>query len=375
MTRKSSTSWRRPPAAAAPLHNNPWETTDVDALVSISRHHKLNVSTCGPPRRNPGSPVVLFFSGGGTPCAAYVRFRRLLSSHVRVLFHDRAGYGYSDLGRGDSSAATGSEVVLTAQQAARELRDLLQILRVGPPYILVGHSYGCICARAFLALLSREQQHRRRVAEEEDDDGDEDEGEDGDGDGLGSVVAGMVLVEAATELMYDLFEPSIPPPVFFDITRGVDFGAVTRTRERSGLTEHEWEHVAAMIRRTAAATEYEDCRVSARRLLREQQFANEALGDAPLAVVRAYFSQEFRLMFEAGEEMGNGTEEDSLECRAFLGKLRLHDDELRASQLRLSSVNKYITALDHGHSVLITGPEVGVEAVRWVLERWSDMQP
>lgn len=352
MTRKPSTSWRRPPAD--PLLN-PWEATDIDALVSVSRHHKLNVSTSGPPR-TPGSPVVLFFSGGGTPCAAYVRFRRQLASHVRVVFHDRAGYGYSELGRGDISASKGSEVVLTAQQAARELHELLQVLRIGPPYVLVGHSYGCICARAFLALLGREQQRR----------GGEDEG-------LGDTVAGMVLVEAATELMYDLFEPSIPPPVFFDVTRGVDFGAVTRTRERSGLTEHEWEHVAAMIRRTAAATDYEDCRVSARRLLREQQFANQALGDVPLAVVRADFSQEFRLMFEAGEEMGNGTEEDSLECRAFLGKLRLHDDELRASQLRLSSVNKYITALDHGHSVLITGPEVGVEAVLWVLERWSEM--
>lgn len=345
-----SSSWRR--SSNDQLYN-PWETIDIDALVSVDHHHKLYVSTSGP-ERTPGSPVVLFFAGGGTPCAAYIRFRRLLSSHVRVYFHDRAGYGYSELGRGDLDCSRGSEIVLTAQQAARELYDLLQVLRVPPPYVLVGHSYGCICARAFLALVSREQARA--------------------GEPLESAVAGMVLVEAATELMYDLFEPSIPPPVFFDVTRGVDYGAVTRTRERSGLKEHEWEHVAAMIRRTAPATDYEDCRVSARRLLREQQLANQALGDIPLAVVRADFSQEFRSMFEAGEEMGNGTEEESLECRAFLGKLRLHDDELRASQLRLSSVNRYITRLDHGHSILITGPEIGVDAVLWVLKRWSEAQ-
>lgn len=352
MTRKPSTSpsWRR---SSGDQWQNPWETTDIDALISVSHHHKLYVSTSGP-ERTPGQPAVLFFAGGGTPCAAYIRFRRHLSSHARVYFHDRAGYGYSELGRGDLSCSRGNEIVLTAQQAARELYELLQVLRVGPPYVLVGHSYGCICARAFLALVAREQERG--------------------GEPLDSVIAGMVLVEAATELMYDLFEPSIPPPVFFDVTRGVDFGAVTRVRERSGLTEHEWEHVAAMIRRTAAATDYEDCRISARRLLREQQLANQALGDIPLAVVRADFSQEFRMMFEAGESMGNGTEEESLECRAFLGKLRLHDDELRASQLRLSSVNRYITALDHGHSILITGPEVGVDAVLWVLKRWSDAQ-
>lgn len=352
MTRKPSTSpsWRR---SSGDQWQNPWETTDIDALISVSHHHKLYVSTSGP-ERAPGSPAVLFFAGGGTPCAAYIRFRRHLSSHARVYFHDRAGYGYSELGRGDMSCSRGNEIVLTAQQAARELYELLQVLRVGPPYVLVGHSYGCICARAFLALVAREQERG--------------------GEPLDSVIAGMVLVEAATELMYDLFEPSIPPPVFFEVTRGVDFGAVTRVRERSGLTEHEWDHVAAMIRRTAAATDYEDCRISARRLLREQQLANQALGDIPLAVVRADFSQEFRMMFEAGESLGNGTEEESLECRAFLGKLRLHDDELRASQLRLSSVNRYITALDHGHSILITGPEVGVDAVLWVLKRWSELQ-
>lgn len=352
MTRKPSTSpsWRR---SSGDQWQNPWETTDIDALISVSHHHKLYVSTSGP-ERAPGSPAVLFFAGGGTPCAAYIRFRRHLSSHARVYFHDRAGYGYSELGRGDMSCSRGNEIVLTAQQAARELYELLQVLRVGPPYVLVGHSYGCICARAFLALVTREQERG--------------------GEPLDSVIAGMVLVEAATELMYDLFEPSIPPPVFFEVTRGVDFGAVTRVRERSGLTEHEWDHVAAMIRRTAAATDYEDCRISARRLLREQQLANQALGDIPLAVVRADFSQEFRMMFEAGESMGNGTEDESLECRAFLGKLRLHDDELRASQLRLSSVNRYITALDHGHSILITGPEVGVDAVLWVLKRWSELQ-
>lgn len=352
MTRKPSTSpsWRR---SSGDQWQNPWETTDIDALISVSHHHKLYVSTSGP-ERAPGSPAVLFFAGGGTPCAAYIRFRRHLSSHARVYFHDRAGYGYSELGRGDMSCSRGNEIVLTAQQAARELYELLQVLRVGPPYVLVGHSYGCICARAFLALVTREQERG--------------------GEPLDSLIAGMVLVEAATELMYDLFEPSIPPPVFFEVTRGVDFGAVTRVRERSGLTEHEWDHVATMIRRTAAATDYEDCRISARRLLREQQLANQALGDIPLAVVRADFSQEFRMMFEAGESMGNGTEDESLECRAFLGKLRLHDDELRASQLRLSSVNRYITALDHGHSILITGPEVGVDAVLWVLKRWSELQ-
>jgi pimeloyl-ACP methyl ester carboxylesterase len=188
---------------------NPWETTDIDALVSVSHHHKLYVSTSGP-ERTPGSPVVLFFSGGGTPSAAYIRFRRLLSSHVRVLFHDRAGYGYSELGRGDISCSKGNEVVLTAQHAARELHHLLQVLRVGPPYVLVGHSYGCICARAFLALLSREQQRAGGGVEP-----------------LASAVAGMVLVEAATELMYDLFEPSIPPR-YSSTSRGASTMAPSR---------------------------------------------------------------------------------------------------------------------------------------------------
>lgn len=388
--------------------SNPWETTNIDALVPLSTH-KLHVSTSGPPR-SPGSPVVLFFSGGGAPCAAYVRLQRLLSKHIRVYFHDRAGYGYSEVGPGDqedsqdqvlessrngeeqqpdqshrafsgylsssakkteqsaSSAMHGRVPLLTAQQAATELRELLRVIQVGPPYILIGHSYGGICARAFLALFAQDQeQHYPSVSSSSSS-------MVYPSSTLEDIIAGMVLPEAGSEILYTVTEPRFPPIALDKMTADVDYEAVTHLREQSKLTDEEWTHIFDLIQRTEdKAMKGEDARVSARRLLRLQQYLHQTLGKAPLSVVRADLVKEFRLLFDAAVKMGKGTEQERNECRLFLETTGLLDDEMRMGQLRLSrGPTKYRRELDHGHAFPMTGPEMIVEEVLWVLDRWRE---
>src|SRR5262245_51043748 len=68
-----------------------------------------------------------------------------LAQHTRVRTYDRAGDGLSD-------ARPASVRPLTGATQARELHTLLQVIHAGPPYVLVGHSYGGMITREFAAL-------------------------------------------------------------------------------------------------------------------------------------------------------------------------------------------------------------------------------
>ena len=307
---------------------NPWETTSKSGLVAIGTH-KLFLSTCGP-ARVPGAPAVLFFTGGGVPVAAHVRLQALISEFARVYFYDRAGYDRSELSPIPHP---------TAADAAVELKALLRAVNVAPPYVLVSHSYGALVAREFLALHSS-----NRYA-----------------------IVGMVLAESATELMYETF-PSLDDDDYNAVTAGVDFVELTHLREESKLSDEQWEATIEAIVRTQPGSQAEDTRGSGRPLAAKRQFQYQALGQRPLSVVRCNFANDWRVMYEAGVKMGNGTEEQRARARRFVEKFELFDDDLRACQLRLSGRSRYKQFADCGHDVPIRRPEYISEEVRWVLE-------
>jgi hypothetical protein len=71
--------------------DNPWLTSPHHAdLVPIGTH-SLWASVSGP-IRTPNSPLLIFFTGAGGPSALYIKLQQALSSHIRCLFYDRAGY-------------------------------------------------------------------------------------------------------------------------------------------------------------------------------------------------------------------------------------------------------------------------------------------
>ncbi|WP_404841467.1 alpha/beta hydrolase [Bacillus paranthracis] len=65
-----------------------------------------------------------------------------LSQHFTVVSYHRPGYGKSELGN-DSC---------TIRQVTKELHMLLQKLAIHEPIILIGHSYGGLCAQHFTML-------------------------------------------------------------------------------------------------------------------------------------------------------------------------------------------------------------------------------
>jgi pimeloyl-ACP methyl ester carboxylesterase len=98
-----------------------------------------------------GSPTVLLEAGLGSPGTA--DFADLLDGvaelGTRACTYDRAGTGTSD------PRPTG-EGLPTARTEADELHALLAAIDVGPPYVLVPHSYGGLVARVFADAFAGE---------------------------------------------------------------------------------------------------------------------------------------------------------------------------------------------------------------------------
>jgi pimeloyl-ACP methyl ester carboxylesterase len=69
-----------------------------------------------------------------------------LAKVVRVIVYDRAGLGWSELGPKPRDAG----------QSARELHTALEHMGITGPYVLAGHSYGGLAARAFAAVYPQD---------------------------------------------------------------------------------------------------------------------------------------------------------------------------------------------------------------------------
>jgi pimeloyl-ACP methyl ester carboxylesterase len=91
-------------------------------------------------RSGEGSPAVVFLPGAGTFGIDYLGLQQRAAQLTTSILYDRAGTGWSD--RAKLLGRTGAEV-------SEELRDLLEIAGVPPPYVLVGHSLGGLYARQY----------------------------------------------------------------------------------------------------------------------------------------------------------------------------------------------------------------------------------
>jgi pimeloyl-ACP methyl ester carboxylesterase len=110
-------------------------------LVGIGGGRRLFVHCVGS-----GSPTVVLEAGFGASTFAWRDVQPGLTGTTRVCAYDRAGTG-------NSVAPAG---VRDARDEIADLRRLLDHARIDPPYVLVGHSYGGVLARAFAYLRPTE---------------------------------------------------------------------------------------------------------------------------------------------------------------------------------------------------------------------------
>ena len=91
------------------------------------------------------SPTVLVDVGIAGSSASWYKIAQTLSNDVRVCLYDRAGYGWSDPGRGERTTAT----------IVHELNLLINKAKIPGPFVLVGHSFGGFTARYLAAKFPK----------------------------------------------------------------------------------------------------------------------------------------------------------------------------------------------------------------------------
>jgi pimeloyl-ACP methyl ester carboxylesterase len=103
--------------------------------VSIGAH-RLHIRCDGD-----RAPTVIFDAALGGSSLSWSLVQPAIARLTRACTYDRAGFGWSDAG----------PLPRTASRIADELRDLLRVTAVPPPYVLVGHSYGGLVMRSYAA--------------------------------------------------------------------------------------------------------------------------------------------------------------------------------------------------------------------------------
>jgi pimeloyl-ACP methyl ester carboxylesterase len=93
-----------------------------------------------------GGPAVVFLPGGGAVGLDYLNVQRRAAEFTTSVIYDRAGTGWSD----------SVEVPRALVEVTDELRGLLRVAEVPPPYVMVGHSLGGLYARHYAQRFPHE---------------------------------------------------------------------------------------------------------------------------------------------------------------------------------------------------------------------------
>ena len=100
----------------------------VPARVETIDGHDVEIATAG----SGGAATVVFEAGLGDDWTSWDNVASHVAQHTRIFAYSRPGYGAS------SPATTPRD----PRQIVEELRALLAYEGYGPPYLLVGHSFG-----------------------------------------------------------------------------------------------------------------------------------------------------------------------------------------------------------------------------------------
>lgn len=96
--------------------------------------------------RGHGSPAVVFESGLMSTVLSWADIQPEIAKVTRAVCYDRAGLGWSDPGPAPRDAG----------QIVKELRQLLALAQIPPPFILVGHSFAGLTTHLFAARYPEE---------------------------------------------------------------------------------------------------------------------------------------------------------------------------------------------------------------------------
>lgn len=280
-----------------------------------------------------GAPTVLLESGTGDVSVIWSLVQPGVSAFTRVCSYDRGGYAWSDPGTQPRTFA----------QLALELHTALGRLHVGPPYVLVGQSYGGLVIRGFAARYRSE-------------------------------VSGMVMVDAVHEDQHVVYGGQ--PHRIRDSAKGREFPAPRLGLNKEMLelaqksepvpvetvleapldrlpasAQQVWRWANALpLLRLAQSAELDWSPEELARMRQERQANRATLGELPLIVLA-----QTRGGYAAG--MNISAEDLEKERR-----------ELQADLAHLSLKGKLVFAANSGHNIHLEDPGLVISSVREVVK-------
>lgn len=105
---------------------------DIPTKVIDFNGKKVHILMMGMESRKPDQPVVILESGLGSPIESWNSIIKDIAQFAPVFAYERPGIGKSDMLEEES----------TPEFISQHLNNLLKELKISPPYILVGHSWG-----------------------------------------------------------------------------------------------------------------------------------------------------------------------------------------------------------------------------------------
>ncbi|KAM3081028.1 hypothetical protein ACMFMG_004987 [Clarireedia jacksonii] len=305
------------------------QATQAEGLVSI-RDHSLFLTVKGPPRQA-NSPVVIIEAGQGESSRWWIAVQTELSKTYRVYTYDRSG-----LGRSEPSTRQRS-----AENIALELEKLLEAASVQPPYVVLGHSYGGILAREFVARNLKD-------------------------------IKGLMLVDANTERTY--IDLNAPWSDLFAVLGDLNYFAISRLDEENQLPPIEWQAIKDEGPKGEAASDDERKHMipSADALAERRQFESCVLGDYPVTVIKANTVTDYHRIYDAGVAAGNGTKEQQANMRALIERMPI-EETIQREQLKLSRNSKWVYASEYGHNIQATAPLLVAKELKDLCEKAANV--
>jgi pimeloyl-ACP methyl ester carboxylesterase len=128
----------------ARLEAHEWNSyTPVGRVIEVNSR-QMHIYCIGESKL--GQLVIILEAGLGDSLFTWYSIQPAISQMARVCSYDRSGYGWSDPASGPR----------TASIIADELHVLLKAAGIDGPYLLVGHSFGGLCARMFASHYPKE---------------------------------------------------------------------------------------------------------------------------------------------------------------------------------------------------------------------------
>lgn len=270
-----------------------------------------------------GDVTVVLDAGMACFCLDWALVQPEIAKFARVISYDRAGYGWSDE----------SPLLRTSRNIVSELHHLLQLAKIPPPYILVGHSFGGVNMRLYANTYPEE-------------------------------VAGIVLVDSAHEEHFQkmptwprrfIERVFIQPPI---ATLGATLGFMrlfnyfmdVRNMIRSLPEDIQDMYLAKLCCTKYMKTVAHEFSYFPASL---EQIRSQKVGDIPLSVISA--GQRI-----ISEERGYDLE--------FLDEITQIWKNLQKDLVRKSSRAKHVIAEQSGHMISHQQPDLIVEVVHQMVQ-------